>query len=149
MAQNDMKERSNVACKKVRGCVIFGVLGLALAACGRAEPAPAPGVSAALVLAVAAPDAGWRLSIERILESKGEVWILARLWREPGPAAQVIQPARAVVPITLPADRPRRVFVTGKTWSWENQEPYEFVPSLEPVLQRAGAGRVLYPAPAK
>ncbi len=146
-----MNDRAYVAWKKTLGRVIFGAAGLALLACGRAEAAPEPGKSdsAPVVLAVAAPDTGWRLRVERIVESKGEIWILARLWREPGPAAQMIQPARAVVPIALPADKPRRVFVTGKTWSWENREPYEFVPSLEPVLQRAGDGRVLYSAPAK
>ena len=29
--------------------------------------------------------------------------------------------------VEVPAGKPRRVFVTGKTWAWENDEPYEFV----------------------
>ena len=128
------------------GCAVGLVLSSCTAAApkaGTAEPAPAREL-----IAITAPDAGWHLRIERIVEFDSEVWVLARLWREPGPAAQVIQPATAMLPVDLPA-KPRRVFVAGKTWSWENKEPVEFVPSLDPLLQRAGAGRVLYAAPTR
>ncbi|HVZ64634.1 MAG TPA: hypothetical protein VG838_18310 [Opitutaceae bacterium] len=118
-----------------------------LASCQAAPPPPAPAAPApAEVLAVTAPDAGWRLRVERVIELDQECWILARLWREPGFAAQVIQPAKATIPVALPA-KPRKVFVEGKTWTWPNPETYEFVPSLEAVVRRANGGRVLYVAP--
>ena len=105
-----------------------------------APPAPAPEI------AVTVPDAAWVLRIERVVAVDHGIWIIARLGRRPGPAAQMISTARAALPVALP-DEPWRVFVAGKTWSWKNPEPYEFVPSLAPVLARAAEGRVLYAAP--
>lgn len=99
-------------------------------------------------IAVTVPDAGWRLRVERVVELDAEVWVLAQLRREPGPAAQMIQQAKAEVPITLP-EKHLRVFVAGKKWAWPNDEAYEFVASLEDVVRRAGSARVLYPSPAK
>jgi hypothetical protein len=115
-----------------------------------AEAAAAPEESRAPtapeVFSVATPDAGWRVRIERIVEFDSEVWILAQLSRPPGPAAQVIQQAKVTLPVALPV-KSRRVLVAGKTWSWKNNEPYEFVPTLAPWLKRAGSARVLYAAP--
>jgi hypothetical protein len=145
-----MKDSQKVARKRIPAWSLWCVLGLLLAACteAAAPPGPVQAAPAPDFLAVATPDAGWHLRIERIVELDAEVWILAQLWREPGPAAQVIQEAKAVTPVALPA-KARRVFVAGKTWAWSSKEPYEFVPSLAPVIQKAGAGRVLYTAPAK
>lgn len=119
-----------------------------MTACARHPLPPPAGASAgppSVILAVNAPDAGWRLRIERIIEFDAEIWILARLEHAPGPAAQVIRSARATLSVALPA-KPRRVFVAGKTWNWTNDEPYEFVPSLEAVVPRAAGARVLYVA---
>lgn len=99
-------------------------------------------------IAVTVPDAGWRLRVERVVELDAEVWVLAQLRREPGPAAQMIQQAKAEIPIALP-EKHLSVFVAGKKWAWPNDEPYEFVVSLEDVARRAGSARVLYPMPAK
>ena len=125
-------------------------LALAVVSCSHAAPPnlPAAEASATEELAVMVPDGGWKLGIERILELDSEVWILARVRREPGPAAQMIQPAKTAIPVVLPA-KPRRIFVTGKTWAWQNKEPYEFVSSLDPVLKRASNARVLYPVPVQ
>ena len=92
------------------------------------------------------PDANWRLAIDRIYERDDAVWILARVWREPGVAAQMITTLRCEIPVALPA-KPRRVFIAGKTWGWKNDEPVEFVASLEAVEKNAGNARVLFPTP--
>ena len=99
-------------------------------------------------LAVTVPDGGWRLRVERVLDLDREVWVLAQLHREPGPAPQMIQQAKAEIPVALP-EKKLRVFVAGKTWGWPNNEPYEFVASLDEVVRRVGSPRALYPVPAK
>lgn len=99
-------------------------------------------------ITVKVPDAGWRLRVEHVVELDAEVWVLAQLRREPGPAAQMIQQARAEIPITLP-EKHLRVIVAGKKWAWPNDETYEFVASLDDVIRRAGSAQVLYPPPAK
>ncbi len=76
-------------------------------------------------LAVLTPDAGWGFRVREVRETPTEVWIWAELQRRPGPAAQMLSTVRAEV--LLPADKPQRVFVSGKTWSWPSDEPYTFI----------------------
>ncbi|MDD3180190.1 MAG: hypothetical protein PHQ04_07530 [Opitutaceae bacterium] len=130
-------------------CALLSAVGLGVGSCaGTPLPPSSRQASAGPVrLAVQTPDAGWRLRIERIVELERSVWILAQLERQPGPAAQVISTAQAVVFISLPA-KPIRTFVAGKTWNWRNEEPYEFVPTLSGVIRQAGPVRVLFPAAA-
>lgn len=101
--------------------------------------------SAAAVLKVTVPESGWHLRIERIFELNDQVWILGQLQRPSGPAAQLVQTVQATLPTGLPA-KSLHVFIAGKTWSWPNPEPYEFVATLATVINRAGAARVLYSA---
>lgn len=117
-------------------------------------PGPTPVAAGALTAAVSpsggtfsltAPDANWRIALVRIYERDDAVWILARVWREPGPAAQMLTTLRGEIPVPLPAAKLRRVFVAGKTWMWKNDEPVEFVASLGAVEKNAGAARVLFP----
>jgi hypothetical protein len=145
-SSNDMVQLVKVSLLG-RAFALSVALGLWLVACTvPAFPSNSSGTSPARVrLAVQTPDAGWRLRIERIIELDRAVWILAQLKREPGPAAQMISTAEAVVPISLPA-KALRIFVAGKTWTWRNEEPYEFVPTLAAVIRQAGSARVLLPA---
>lgn len=76
-------------------------------------------------LQVLTPDAGWEFRVREVRETPQEVWVWADLERRSGPAAQQLTTVSATV--DLPAGKPRRVFVTGKTWAWPNDEPYEFV----------------------
>ena len=107
------------------------------------KAAPAP-----FAIRVTVPDGGWKLRVERVIELKEEIWVLAQLRREPGPGVQMIQEVEAAVPVTLP-NKKVRVFVAGKTWAWANSESHEFVSSLESVLRQAGSGRTLYISAAK
>jgi hypothetical protein len=149
----DMKRIEKVAVKWTLRPLCFG-LAVGLAACvtdvsrseSRPQPENPPGK--AVTISISTPDAGWRLQISQILELKSEVWVLARLERKPGMAAQMIQTVQAQLPIAPPA-KPLHVFIAGKTWSWPNQEAYEFVASLSQVKQRAGDAKVLYSEPAK
>ncbi len=144
--------RSGYVAQKTAGMAIglVAILGFALA-----SGAGAAGASAATsippmptTITVKVPDAGWRLRVERVLELDREVWVLAQLRREPGPAAQMIQRITAEIPVALPEKR-LRVFVAGKSWAWPNDEGYEFVASLAGVVRRAETGRALYPPPEK
>jgi len=99
-------------------------------------------------IAVTVPDAGWRLRVERVVELDAEVWVLAQLRREPVMAAQAISKSETTIPVALP-EKKLRVLVAGKTWAWANEEPYEFVTSLDDVARRAGPVRMLFPAMAK
>jgi hypothetical protein len=129
-------------------------LGVTTVGCG-ASSIPKTGVtsegaaeldSSADFVSITVPDSGWHLTIERICERNDEVWILARLRRDPEPASQIVRPVRERIPVTLPA-KPRRVFVVGKTWKWTSpsDKSVEFVDSLESVMKNLGKARVLFP----
>ena len=77
-------------------------------------------------LSVLTPDAGWEFRVREVRETPDAVWVWADLERREGPAAQ--QLTTVATQVDLPPGKARRVFVTGKTWAWENDEPYEFVP---------------------
>jgi len=145
-----MKPMKKVAQKTALagGLVLAAAFGQTCCTAADSSPAPAKISSMPTSLTVTVPDSGWRLGIERVVELDREVWVLARLHREPGPAAQMIQKIAGAIPVALPEKR-LRVFVAGKTWAWRNEEACEFVASLEEVAQRAGAARVLFPVRAK
>ena len=145
-----MKPMKKVAQKTgfTSGLVLVAALGLTSCPAADSSPAPAKVSSMPTSLTMTVPDSGWRLGVERVVELDAEVWVLAQLHREPGPAAQMIRKIEAAIPVALPAKR-LRVFVAGKTWAWRNEEAYEFVASLKEVAQRAGAARVLFPVRAK
>jgi hypothetical protein len=148
--RSDMTPSGKVARKAVSAGGLILMVGLALTSCvGAATPPnPANALSMPTTLAVTVPDTGWTLRVERVLELDADVWVLAQLRREPGSAAQMIRKIEVTIPVTLPEKR-LRVYVAGKTWAWRNDEPYEFVSSLEDVARRAGAARVVFPVPAK
>lgn len=140
--------------KPVRNSAGLGVAvvaGLLLTSCSEVGTPVAPSAivpAATKMIRVTVPDGGWRLRVERVVEVGAEVWVLAQLRREPVPAVQVISEIEAAVPVAVPPTK-LRVFVAGKTWAWPNNEPYEFVPSLDAALSRAAGGRVLHPAGGK
>ncbi|MEY4939636.1 MAG: hypothetical protein RIQ93_1371 [Verrucomicrobiota bacterium] len=135
---------------KFAGCAALGVLAaFAWSACSKPLSLPPDEAEpASFALRVTVPDGGWRFRVERVIEFKEEIWILAQLSRELGPGVQMIQEVEAAVPVPVP-NKAVRVFVAGKTWAWENTESHEFVASLDSVLRKAGSGRTIYPPGAK
>jgi hypothetical protein len=129
--------------------LVLGFTGCLRSASKAVEPAPtareATTPSMPESFSVTAPDANWRIELVRVYEREDAVWILARIWREPGIGAQMVTSLRCEIPVALPA-KPRRIFVAGKTWSWKSKgEDLEFVSSLESVKKDAGNARVLFP----
>jgi hypothetical protein len=108
-----------------------------------AAPAVAPGT-----IRLTVPDTGWQLRVERIYELPNEIWVLAKLEHRPGMSAQMITQVEAKLPILVSA-KPQKVFVTGKTWAWKNEESYVFVPTFGPIMRQAEAAKPLFPAEKK
>jgi hypothetical protein len=105
----------------------WGILALSsivLAACAAIARSPAA-KREPVELSLLTPDAGWEFHLREVRETGEEVWVWAELTRRPGPAAQ--QLTTRTLSVALPEGKPRRIFVTGKTWAWANDEPYEFV----------------------
>jgi hypothetical protein len=89
-----------------------------------------------------APDGGWSVQIQRVAQVGEEIWVLAQLQRSSGMAIQAITEVEDSVSAEAPP-LPERVFVSGKTWGWENEQSYEFVPTLDPLLEQVEVNGVV------
>ena len=98
-------------------------------------------------VALKAPDASWRVSIQEVREVGGEYWVYARLERSPGAMGiQVITTVRDEVSVQAPA-KPVKVFATGKTWKWKNDEDVSFLGGRDELPAAFEKGRVIYERP--
>ena len=89
------------------------------------------------------PDMGWRIRIEEIHRMGGELWVISSLHRHPGMAAQAITTISDNIRMRLP-DGPVQHVIVGKTWKWENREPYMFINDWEEIRSRLKSGQMLY-----
>lgn len=92
---------------------------------------------------VMAPDMGWKIEIQDIYRVGNELWVVSALERSPGMAAQMPAAVSDSLSISVP-DLPIKVFVLGKTWKWENTEPYVFVENGEELKTKLKKGERIY-----
>ena len=57
--------------------------------------------------------------------------------------AQVISNIQASVKIKAP-DLPLKIFILGKSWNWENDEPYTFIQDIKQIEKNLKSGKLLY-----
>jgi hypothetical protein len=81
-------------------------------------------------MSVTVPTAAYKLRIVRVYKNGKTPVVVAKLTPPEGFAAEVISKAKDKVSVSAPAGAPQYV-VLGKTWNWENDEPYSF-PSESP-----------------
>lgn len=92
------------------------------------------------------PDTAWTVAIEEVYNVEGELWVISSVSQNPAVmGVQVISTVQASVKIAVP-DLPVKHFIIGKTWAWENTEPYTFITDLKPIEKELQAGKRLYPA---
>jgi len=71
------------------------------------------------------PSTAWSIRITDVYEFEREVWVAARL-SSGGVGADVISTVSDSV--TIPeTTKDVKYFILGRTWNWDNSEPYEFV----------------------
>jgi heat shock protein HslJ len=91
------------------------------------------------------PDLTWTVSIDEIRKVDDELWVISSVSQNPDiMGAQVISTVQASVKVTVP-DLPVKYFITGKTWGWENPEPYTFITDLKQIENDITSGESLYP----
>jgi heat shock protein HslJ len=91
------------------------------------------------------PDTTWTVSIDEIRKVGSELWVISSVSQNPDiMGAQVISTVQASVKVEVP-DLPVKYFITGKTWGWENTEPYTFITDLKQIENDMRSGECLYP----
>jgi hypothetical protein len=98
-----------------------------------------------IAVSLEAPDSGWKLTIEEIRQVDEELWVLATLKKDPNLFAMaMITTVSDAVTIQAPA-LPIKYFIQGKTWNWENKEPYRFINSKSEIEAKFNRGKRLFP----
>lgn len=92
------------------------------------------------------PDTTWQIAIDDVYIVGNELWVISSVSQNPDiMGAQVISIVQASVKIAVP-DLPVKHFIIGKTWAWENTEPYTFITDLKQIEKELKSGKRLYPA---
>lgn len=89
------------------------------------------------------PDPGWQVHIEEAYDAGEEIRVLARLARTAEMAIQMISTAADRLEAELPS-KPVRYYILGKTWGWENTEPYTFLNSESEAEAIRKSGRLIF-----
>ncbi|MDH3358058.1 MAG: META domain-containing protein [Desulfobacteraceae bacterium] len=91
------------------------------------------------------PDTTWKIAIDQVFIVKNELWVISRVSQNPDiMGAQVISHIQDSIRLTVP-DLPVKYFVIGKTWDWENEEPYTFIKELKQIETELKSGTRLFP----
>jgi heat shock protein HslJ len=99
-----------------------------------------------ITVTLTVPDTAWTVAIEEIHKVGNELWVISSVSHDPDVmAAQVISTVKASLKIAVP-DLPMKNFIIGKTWAWENTEPYTFITDLKQIEKGLKSGKLLYPA---
>jgi hypothetical protein len=92
------------------------------------------------------PDAAWTIAIDEIYRVANELWVISTLRRTGDLSAQVISTVRDSVEICAYGVVVKH-FVVGKTWHWENEEPYVFLHDLDGIEAQLQSGTRIYVRP--
>jgi hypothetical protein len=84
------------------------------------------------------------LTIDEVRRVGNELWVVSTVARDPDTmGAQVISTVRASLRLEAP-DLPVKHFVMGKSWDWQNQEPYVFIRQPAQLPGDLESGELLY-----
>ena len=115
------------------------LLTLLLAATLRAEENPVRTIT----INCTVPSSGWTLEVDEVRRVGDELWVLSRLTKPEGMALSVISTVKASVSLNA-QDLPVKLFMTGKTWNWENDEPITFIKARADIATDLDAGALVY-----
>ena len=98
-----------------------------------------------ITVSVTVPDPAWQIAITDVSIVDHELWVISTLQRAARLAPQIVTTVTDTVTVMAPA-YPIKHFVLGKTWSWDNDEPYTFLADRQTIeAQLQSAKRLLTP----
>ncbi len=89
------------------------------------------------------PDLGWLINIDEVYKIEGELWVISVLHRPPGIFGQQITTISDTVKVPYPS-LPVKHFVLGKTWGWQNEEPYVFLNNRDEIAEKLESGKLVF-----
>ncbi len=98
-----------------------------------------------ITVKLSVPDTTWGITIQEVHKVGNELWVISSVSQNPDTmGAQVISEVQASIIIAVP-DLPVKNFIIGKTWAWENTEPYTFIIDRKQIETDLNSGERLYP----
>ncbi|MEO0509186.1 MAG: pitrilysin family protein [Verrucomicrobiota bacterium] len=91
-----------------------------------------------------APNAGWKITIDKIYRSTESIIAISQLTPADGPAAQVITTVSDSASIPADIDLPVRHYILGKAWNWGDTGEYNFIESIEDLGTALDGTELLY-----
>jgi heat shock protein HslJ len=102
-----------------------------------------------ITVSLTVPDPTWSIGIDEVYTVGNELWIISIVSQNPDMmGAQVISTVQDSLKLAVPG-LPVKNFIIGKTWAWENTEPYTFIPDLKQIETELKSGKRLYPEPER
>lgn len=129
---------------------LFTLLNVATAASNGSRDAngngaqTAPVVQKTITVEVMTPDGAWEIKIEEVRQVQRELWVFAKVARPEGAIAAMMQSAAMDEVSGRFPDLPVKTFVVGKTWTWANEEPVQWLPSAGAAAERRRQGQRLW-----
>ena len=97
-----------------------------------------------IVVELTVPDTTWEIAIDEVHRVGNELWVISTVAQDPDRmGAQVISKVRAALRLQAP-DLPVKHFIMGKSWDWQNPEPYRFIDELGQIRAELQTGELLY-----
>ncbi len=91
------------------------------------------------------PDSTWSIHIDRVYQVGEELWVVSTVSQDPNlMGAMVISTVKSSIKLPV-EDIPVKYYVLGKTWNWENDEPYIFLKDLSVIKKELDRAKLLYP----
>ncbi|MBI4356749.1 MAG: hypothetical protein HY559_02575 [Gammaproteobacteria bacterium] len=119
---------------KYLGALLIGFIMVLCVSCAKEKEGPVSGKQQTIKVELQAPDTTWGIEIQNVYQVNNELWVISALKQLPGEVlgAMVITPVfdQVVVPVS---SETVKYFILGKTWNWENAEPYTFIQSVEEI----------------
>lgn len=99
-------------------------------------------VQKTIAVEVLTPDGAWELKIEEVRQVRSELWVFAKVERPEGAmGAMMVSAAADQISGRFP-DLKIKTFVVGKTWTWTNEEPVEWLSSAAASDKRRQGQRI-------
>lgn len=92
------------------------------------------------------PDTTWKIAIDEVYIVEKELWVISRVSQNPDMmGAQVISHIQDSIKLIVP-DLLVKHFILGKSWQWENEEPYTFIQDIGQIETSLKSGKQIYKA---
>lgn len=90
------------------------------------------------------PDSGWRISIEKILQTSESLVVISQLSHSDEPNTQVITSVSDSAQVPKIGDLAVRHYILGKTWDWGVDNSYTFIDSMDVFGTSLTGAEVIY-----